>query len=254
MRSLLLLAVIILPFFAAKAVVILNGSSETSQTNVPVGVPGWNYVGIVNDSSGVYLGDGWVISAQHIAQPQVFTLDGVDYDILRTTNFGATDLRMFQISDVNGLPNLPTLAISLTLPVPNTDDVVLIGYGGGAGRSWGINSVGGINVDDLEGWEDTLYFYTVTGSNNHTVAVKGDSGGAGFIQKDGQWELAGIMCLVNTEVIDGARLDYIYLAQLSEYAEKINEIRGYSIIPEPSVWALAGGCGALLLLFRRRKS
>src|ERR1700734_1830127 len=30
------------------------------------GVTGWDYVGTVNDASGVYLGNGWVLTAGHV--------------------------------------------------------------------------------------------------------------------------------------------------------------------------------------------
>lgn len=209
-------------------------------------ISGWDYVGSVNGASGVYLGNGWVISAGHVGAGN-FSLGGVTYDAVAgsavsiTSAAGTADLVLFQISTA---PALPSLDLRQSDPVTfsrfnSGSTVVMIGNGGG-GKSWGANVV--TDVDDivsLSGYNSTSFStnYGTTTLGNRSVtnsarAVTGDSGGAGFIfnASSGEWELAGVMAAVSS---DGDT----YLVQLNEYAAQIQGIIA-APVPEPTTLGL----------------
>jgi len=45
---------------------LIASGTGMENTEPPVGFEGWDYVGKINQLSGVYLGDGWVITANHV--------------------------------------------------------------------------------------------------------------------------------------------------------------------------------------------
>jgi hypothetical protein len=150
------------PSGAARALVVGSGVTPPATTNVnpasysgwTSGDPGWNTVS-VDGRQGVYLGDGWVLTARHVGAPsgtetitfQTSTgpqdyqgVSGQDFvvhnpppalvnnlDLLDLQN-GETDLRLYKI---NGTPNVsaPQIA-SRSQPVPSNSQVVTISRGG----------------------------------------------------------------------------------------------------------------------------
>jgi len=118
----------------AAAVVIdrIGGGNTTA----PADDPGWNNVGAIWIGGGVYLGNGWVLTANHIGSGSGFTVGGTTYAMVpgtghQLTNDGAagksvfTDLFMFQI---DAPPSLPALGIASVTPSLG-DAVTLIGRG-----------------------------------------------------------------------------------------------------------------------------
>lgn len=195
---------------------------------------GWNYVGTVAGSlstaSGVYLGNGWVITCAHVG-PGTFKLNGTSYGYVpnsmrtfttplmvttssssgtstSTTNFQA-DFILFQISPAPALPVLPLRASD---PVTYSSQVAMLGFGDGGpqtSETWGLDTI--VAIDELLTPDGTALqsndFLTLDGTNtfetsrNHFVTITdnyqvvgGDSGGAEFIYNSAQsrWELAGI--------------------------------------------------------------
>jgi hypothetical protein len=229
------------------------------------GVTGWDYVGQVNGASGVYLGGGWVLTAGHVGGGD-FTLNGTTYgevsgsaqnvpnnsvdSAIDSSLSGTTaDLTLFQIS------SSPTEFSDFT----DGSAVVMIGYGGGDGETWGANNVTNINQTtplNFNGNWDSLDFYTLNGSdsnlvggiNNTAQLVVFDSGGGDFIYNAAthQWELAGIneaQLVDNSNNIVGSAF-----VQLSDYAGQIDSMTGLSLAatPEPPPWLLLGlGLGAI---------
>ncbi|HEY0257047.1 MAG TPA: hypothetical protein VGC39_06365, partial [Candidatus Methylacidiphilales bacterium] len=122
------------------------------------GFDGWNYVGQVNGASGTYLGNGWVITAAHVGAGN-WTLNGTTYPMIpgssTSLSGGNFDLVLFQISSP---PALPQLFIRQTPLVPfsasNTGDpVVMIGFGGSHGETWGADTVTAANQGEgLASW------------------------------------------------------------------------------------------------------
>jgi len=215
-------------------------------------VTGWNYVGTVNGASGVYLGNGWVLTAGHVGAG-TFTLKGTAYAAVNgsaraiSDADGIADISLFKIASVPALTPL-TLATQVYVD----QQVVMIGYGGGHGETWGSNTLAALGLVTLTGPYSTplgivASFNTVDyqapyGANAGKL-VGGDSGGADFIYDTatGQWQLAGI-----NEAIDGDGNSY--LVDLGYYASAIENI---TEIPEPTPWALLG-VGAALLFVRRQ--
>jgi hypothetical protein len=216
------------------------------------GVTGWNYVGQIGSASGVYLGDGYVLTAGHVGAGN-FTLGGVTYDEVAGSvqSIGTADLTLFQISTS---PDLPSLTLALNPPTivhgrsPGSA-VVMIGYGGGYGETWGENHVTEINQSAVVYSFVSNDFYTMNGTYNYhggsvtntAQLVSGDSGGGDFIYNSttGQWELAGIN---EAQLIDDTTGDIVGSAmiQLSSYDSLISTDMSAEATPEPPTWILVG--------------
>ena len=217
---------------------------------------GWNYVGQVSDASGVYLGNGWVLTAAHVNSPTTFTIDGNVYNntgiyysnftnaLTGTTN---ADLTLFQISTVSttgtNLSLTYNLTITSTAPIPG-QQVVMLGYGytNGAGpESWGTNSAYRVNqLLSVSGFE-SIDFTTIDSAAIYGTVVLGDSGGGDFMMVGTNWELAGINEAVVSYTPSGTGSAFV---QLSPYKSQISAI--VSSVPEPSTWALLS-IGLLLI-------
>ena len=132
----------------ARAVVVdqLGGGNFTA----PADDPGWNNVGAIWVGGGVYLGDGWVLTADHIGSGSGFTLGGTTYSMVagtghQLTNNGvagvsaSTDLYLFRI---DGRPNVPNVTIASVGAQPG-DTVTMIGRGRNQETtltSWTVNT------------------------------------------------------------------------------------------------------------------
>lgn len=228
------------------------------------GISGWDYVGQVGGASGVYLGNNWVVTAAHVG-PGSFTTAGITYSyvpgtVTTITNAdGTADLVLFQIATA---PTLPSLTIRTSDPLVEStfttgSTVVMIGFGGGQGRSWGANLVTGKNYNAAVGSWISTTFYTRFGEidygtysiNNHAMLESGDSGGAAFIYNSSaaQWELAGINEAVG---IDDQGNSYSFLTQLNVYAAQINAITA-TPVPE-SGWSAGIGVTVVLIAVAAR--
>ena len=215
---------------------------------------GWDYVGQVSDASGVYLGNGWVLTAAHVNSPTTFTLNGNVYNNTGTyySNFtnsltGTTkaDLTLFKISTISTSgTNLP-LNYNLTITPSDPavfSTVVMIGLGGTNGvglKSWGANFVAGINIYPINvNDRASVDFVSPNSGTNYGEIVLGDSGGGVFINVGDaahpQWELAGI----NEAILQGGTNYYSGFVQLSSYQTQISAI--VTSVPESGTWALLG--------------
>lgn len=224
-------------------------------------ITGWDLVGTVGGAAGVYVGNGWVLTAAHV-DPGTFTLGGTTYDVtpgstqtLQNSDGSLADLKLFHLTLQ---PDLPALAISTTAPSAFSanqagTEAVIIGFGGGQGETWGLNTVTqtDISVQQLNYTSidfETAYGTTTVGHGANTksvtndyILVLGDSGGGDFMwnASTAQWNLAGI-----NEAVDSNNNSY--MVQLADYAPQINSIIG---VPEPS--SLTMLCFGLSVLFFR---
>lgn len=211
-----LVAAILFAASPASAVIIkLGDGTGNTEAEPPLDDPGIEYVGNFGYESGVYLGNGWVISAYHI-EFQPFSLGAVTYpDVpgsrhrLTTPGVGLADLAVFKI---DGDPGLAPMNVA-TLSAPPNASVIMYGHGRDRGADvsfddvngwawggahsfrWGTNRISGVNQTVL----DTRVFLTTFDESGSGVGVAeaqaavGDSGGAVFYKRSGSWELTGIM-------------------------------------------------------------
>jgi hypothetical protein len=120
----------------AEAVAIL-GSNDSANLVAPGNDPGWDNVARLASASAVYLGDRWMITANHVSEPptvafpdgRVFnTVPGSDVTLTNPASLaigGSPDLRMFRLA---ADPGLPALQIASSTPTSGTL-VTMIGNG-----------------------------------------------------------------------------------------------------------------------------
>ncbi|MEC8650296.1 MAG: hypothetical protein VXX82_05150 [Verrucomicrobiota bacterium] len=221
----------------AKLFAVVNVNLPSGNTSAPTGLsgqpsdPGFANVGQVNGSTGVYLSDGWVLTANHVgagafvSNGQSYGYNGVD-----SYQINGTDLRLFKLST---FPVLPSLNLATSSPSVGSV-VVMIGAGRTAQDSltnwyvdadtstwtwsedqfvgadyifsgfvtdssksvrWGTNTINGFTT-----FYNSPAFYTYFSNTNPTSyeaqAVRHDSGGAIFTQNGTNWELAGTIVAV----------------------------------------------------------
>ena len=238
-----LCAVLFGPSAGRVSATIISTGDGSGNTTAPPDDPGFANVGSrtdgmgVFDSTAIYLGDGWALTANHVGAGPVF-LNGTTYynvagSAVRLTNSGvsgksqSTDLVMYRIA---GDPGLPRLTISVA-PPPFSADIVMIGRGRDrdpnltnwnsswaevpnpstfSGYKWAADSTirwGTNKIYQTGQWvndgSDFLALSTRFDKNGTTYegqVARGDSGG-GFFYKNpitNAWELAGTMLARST--------------------------------------------------------
>ncbi len=224
-RRLLLAAIFLLLLPRPAIAVLIATGTGTENTSAP-GFAGWDYVGDVNGNTGTYIGNGWVITANHVG-PGDFTLDGVVYpwvtgSDVRLESLPGTlaDLVVFSIYPY---PLLPPLSIA-TAPLqvgellfmigcgrdrgtatsydpngelpPPPDEIFGWNWAGSSTKRWGTNSVSALTGGLLLG---TVAFETLFDDGQvlpEAQATDGDSGGAVFSLNSPTNDLVGIMYAV----------------------------------------------------------
>ena len=130
--------VILAPLTNSVTAVIVHPGDGSGNTTAPAGDLGWgwDYLGEFNGGSAIYLGDRWVITANHLGSVSAMTLLGESFNVvagsesqLMNPNASGltafTDLKLFQIDRD---PGLPLLAIAQVPPGVGAE-VVMIGRG-----------------------------------------------------------------------------------------------------------------------------
>lgn len=211
-----------LPFEAA-SVLIATGDG-TGNTTPPTADPGFNNVGSIyappTVGSGVYVGNGWVLTADHVGEKPIKFL-GVTYQPVpgsgvqfQNPDLSFVDLKAFKLLDAK--PPLPALAITDAATSVNTL-VTVIGNGVSRGTAtswsgingwnwapgwtvrWGTNRIFDIDADGTYGLPSqsfSIRFDDIPSGppGQHEAAlVHGDSGGAAFTGSGASSELIGIL-------------------------------------------------------------
>ena len=274
--------------------VVISGGDGVGNTSAPADDPGWANVGTIGGLTGVYLGNGWVLTANHVG-PNAIVLQGVTYQpvpgsrVRFETSPGAfADLIVYRIQ---GAPPLPDIVLSDTTPAVN-DVVTMVGDGwnrspsqvfwddqwqevtpppppehtgykniGGRVLRWGRNEVSASGLTVVVAGPTTHAFYTtfdlVAGVEHESQAVPGDSGGAVFIKRADQWQLAGILFAQGTlPGQPGATAVFgqqSYAADVAFYRDDILAAIAPAVVPAlaaPALMALStlltvAGCRAL---------
>lgn len=262
-----------------------DGSGNTEPPNWPSYLqPGFEYVGTRGSLSAVYLGEGWVITANHVGAGNV-VIDGVSYPWVpgsarRVENPDGTnaDLLLFEIDPHPDLPNLPIAEES-----PAFERFLMImgnGRDRGAEITWDPNGPSPPGLSTGYEWAPTrslrwgsnyVEVYPMGGSVFNTVAfgsrfdasapleecqaVTGDSGGGVFVWEvsTGRFVLAGLVLAIeefsNQPAATSIHGQSTYYADLAYYRDDILEVTN---LPEPSEGLGIGA--ALLVALRRRRN
>src|SRR5262245_32755026 len=139
MQRMLLLALSLHVSAPAYALVFSSDDGQ-GNTTAPPDDPGWDRVGRVSGLNGIYLGNSWMLTANHVGTANVL-LNGVWYAAvpgsevqLQNPDLSLADLKVFRI---DAGPSLPLMKIRATTPAANTD-VTMIAGGAlrGAATSW----------------------------------------------------------------------------------------------------------------------
>ena len=219
-RTLLLALALLLPA-SADALVYISGNGQ-GNTSAPPDDPGWNQVASVGGLSGIYLGNGWVLTANHVgtANPNI---QGVWYPVVPGSDVQLqnpnpippdpplADLKVFRIDPS---PSLPLVRIRETTPADGTNVTMMgrgalrgaatswSGYDGylwaaGAGLHWATNRVYATGFD-AGSWIISTDFTKLSmgGTTHEGQGAISDSGGALFIKNGIIWELAGVLFAV----------------------------------------------------------
>lgn len=223
----------------AGAVIIALGDGS-GNTSAPPDDPGWDYVGLSGGLSAVYLGNGWVISANHVPIGDV-TLDGVIYPYVPDSKIriGGADLAVWQLDPA---PSWPLLPIS-SEPDISGEPVIMAGNGFDRGAStnmcaparghlwaatqskrWGENTVVGY-LPNIQGTDSFYTSYDRFGLKDEAQVATGDSGGGVFVKNGGEWQLAGVLTLRSSFLCqtEGSAVhgNESYAADLAAYRDTI---------------------------------
>jgi hypothetical protein len=245
------LASLVLVAAPSRAVLIATGDG-TGNVTAPADDPGFANVGSrTTGLTVVYLGYGWVLTADHVGAGDVI-LDGQTYQAVpgsavRVRNPDGTDadLVLFALATWPPLPNLtiaaetPAVGTVATLIGNGADRgaaTVWKGIGGfrwGSGNTirWGTAAVVEQDAPLSLAGSVTRTFATLfaNGTTSHPAqAAVGDSGGAVFVKGNGGWELAGLMVAIDTYAGQPAATSLYgnrtFVADLSRYREQISPV------------------------------
>lgn len=245
MRRTTALCALILVLGAAPRASAVAIASEPGSGNVtaPADDPGFAHVGSPGIATVVYLGNGWVLTANHVADDDV-TLGGVVYPRVPGSRItflnpdaSAPDIAAYR---VDPQPDLPILPIRADTPADGTP-VLMIGHGldrggpvtweghdgfamlGSQSVRWGSNEIAGSGT--LGGDAAIATSFDEAATLHEAQAQYGDSGGPVFAKNaQDQWELAGIIFTI--DIYEG-QPSYVlygnvtYAIDLSAYRDQI---------------------------------
>lgn len=209
--------------------VLINTATGSENTSAPSGFSQWANVGSYYGASAVYLGDGWVLTANHVdpsAASSTVNFSSTNYSILAGTRQRLknddntdTDLVVFKIASP---PALSALALSTAAPSASTPVLMI---GNGRNRLTTVPNPSGITYWDVTFTPPSTYTWTET--TNTSIADAAGYKWAGSGTK--RWGVndtidldpgAGITTVINgghgdvsvfaTQFNDGA---YLYEAQ-----------------------------------------
>lgn len=185
--------------------------------------PFWKNVGQIDRSTGIYMGNGYVLTAAHVGPGTFRTGDGKAYrpasgpaQYFKNFDESQADLCLFRIEAKSGDPVLQLPGIPLTTMAPKKGTPLVL-IGGGAGQEssgrhfawsddyrvrWGVNAIEKIYSVTMPTSRFASFGYGTkfARGNGSCQAAPGDSGGAAFHFNPSakRWELAGVIVAVDS--------------------------------------------------------
>lgn len=295
MRRLLHFAFHLMCFSGSAHAIILFGLDNSENQSDPLtGVPFDAVARVSNATSGqiggsaVHLGDGWMLTADHVGSIAFTTFDGSEFynrDVSQpTVQIGTTDMKLFRLDTVPAVSaaqiyfgsaetTAPATLIAWgrgrdpSVPV-NSDTVAWSNSLNTSAKRWGENRPAAI--DDLSYFNentsksyDQETIFTVLGDSNTGLGANEagllthDSGSGMFQQIGGVWyliglayavEVSGVSTFGDDDINSIDRGDLNYFVRVSTYSDEI-----LTVIPEPSTAAVAGLLAMLMVTRRRRE-
>ena len=265
--------------------------SEAPLNNTaPTDDPGWDRIGISGVASGVYLGNGWVLTAKHTASTS-FRINDKTYSAIAGSgkqlknpeDNSLTDLYMYQINVpvTDALSNLPVVDIASSSPnIGSTGILMGIGYIQNSQTpdydfKFGYPEYDSFTISTTERAKKWAYaqvlptpiydkplqlnirhtFNTVfdlTDESQTGNATQKDSGGAFFAKNaNNDWELAGIINLIASDPSQEANT--AANGNQTIYSD-LTYFRDQILttVPEPSSLLVLGGLIAPFMAYRRK--
>ncbi|MEZ4332714.1 MAG: trypsin-like serine protease [Myxococcota bacterium] len=210
------LLVTILLAAAPTPAVLIDGGDGTGNASAPIPDPGFGRVGVINGLSGVYVRNGWVLTASHVGAGKL-TLGGTTYAPIAgsTVRFknpdgSAADLIAFKLATK---PPIDDIEIA-DAPMPLDALLTLVGYGRDRGAAttwmgiggwswastrtlrWGTNRVSAVDALVLDTHAVQTTFDDLPGAapgQFEADIVTGDSGGGAFTGSGNSARLVGIL-------------------------------------------------------------
>lgn len=245
---------------SAQALIFSSPDSEPEDAS-PADFPFWENITQrrYEGPSVIYLGAGWALTARHVGIGEIM-LEGESFlpnfrsgHTLMNVNGTAADAIVFQLDPDADLPELPILPLASFAPLPG-EEVMLIGFGRERGqviewhdegrtrfgfawsergsKRWGTNRIASNHtVLVQQDWSTHALSFVFDPPHSESTtryeaqAAMGDSGGAVFVQRDGEWLLVGMMTSI---AANGALADQIttygdttFAADISYYRSEI---------------------------------
>ncbi len=268
----------------ASRAILLFGDEAANADNLlapPNGAP-WQYVARLDlngvpDASAVYLGNGFLITANHVNLPTSASLNGNVYAIDSSYPARQIDGADIKLLRILGEPGLAPLILIGANDNDLSKSATLIGWGLGKGsdvpgqgwnwgdestraEQWGLNSTQPLYTTSVGQQYLVTSFDRFGGSGDDEAATTlGDSGSALFEKFGNTWKLAGITSAVETfgqslydhdPVMLLDQPDHNYFVPVKQHRATI---LAAIAVPEPAAAALFA-CGALFLGARRRRA
>jgi hypothetical protein len=207
----------------------------------------------------IYLGAGYALTARHVGVGEI-PLAGRIFAPVRSSartllneDGSAADAMIFELDRSAALPDLPIVPLARSRPKVG-EDVIVIGFGAGrekvlewtfddqrrfafvwsqdTRKRWGTNRIESSAEVLLQGRFATRAIafdfdepFAATATRYEAQAAIGDSGGAVFVERDGEWQLAGMMVSVTGDTRAPKRSstygDMTFAADLSFYRSEI---------------------------------
>ncbi|MEM0969152.1 MAG: trypsin-like peptidase domain-containing protein [Verrucomicrobiota bacterium] len=234
-----------------------NHSSEASLKEMLISLgfrkvfPYWKNVGQIERSTGIYLGNGFVLTAAHVGAGAFRTSDGRSYssdssDVHYFKNYDGSqaDLCLFRIrfQSQDPIASFPAIPLTTALPVQGTPQVLLGAGAGGKERGkrfawnddyhvrWGINVIEEIYSVPMPTSQYSSFGFA-TKFERHSMdsqAAPGDSGGGVFFFNESKkrWELSGVIVAVDSRFGGADFGNQTYIADPALFRQRLAISKG----------------------------